>query len=90
MHIYVVLTFDENCCSQVLSALSQLEFGSDVWERVLFQAFEILTDSNDEPLVAAMSFVFKAASQCQHLPQAVCFHAFLKFNLVFIFWFTRS
>ncbi|XP_039117979.1 uncharacterized protein LOC120253823 [Dioscorea cayenensis subsp. rotundata] len=55
----------------VLSALSQLEFGSEVWERVLFQAFEILTDSNDEPLVAAMSFVFKAASQCQHLPQAV-------------------
>lgn len=55
----------------VLGALSQLEFGSEVWERVLLQAFELLTESNDEPLVAAMSFVFKAASQCHHLPQAV-------------------
>ncbi|XP_010906892.1 uncharacterized protein [Elaeis guineensis] len=55
----------------VFDALGQLEFGSEVWERVLFQAFELLTDSNDEPLVAAMSFVFKAASQCHHLPQAV-------------------
>ncbi|XP_072971433.1 uncharacterized protein [Typha angustifolia] len=54
----------------VFGALSQLEFGSEVWERVLVQAFELLTDSNDEPLVAAISFVFKAASQCQHLPQA--------------------
>ncbi|XP_077237945.1 uncharacterized protein LOC143879445 isoform X2 [Tasmannia lanceolata] len=55
----------------VLGALSQLEFGSEVWERVLFQGFKLLTDSNDEPLAAALSFVFKAASQCQHLPQAV-------------------
>ncbi|XP_058112078.1 uncharacterized protein LOC131255390 [Magnolia sinica] len=55
----------------VLGALSQLEFGSEVWERVLFQAFKLLTDSNDEPLAAAMGFVFKAACQCQHLPQAV-------------------
>lgn len=90
MHMYVALTLSENCSSQVLSALSQLEFGSEVWERVLFQAFEILTDSNDEPLVAAMSFVFKAASQCQHLPQAVCFHAFLNLILVFIFWLFKN
>ncbi|XP_010241582.1 PREDICTED: uncharacterized protein LOC104586136 [Nelumbo nucifera] len=55
----------------VLGALSQLEFGSEVWERVLFQAFGLLTDSNDEPLAATMNFIFKAASQCQHLPQAV-------------------
>ncbi|XP_008793966.2 uncharacterized protein LOC103710127 [Phoenix dactylifera] len=55
----------------VFGALSLLDFGSEVWERVLFQAFELLSDSNDEPLVAAVSFVFKAASQCQHLPQAV-------------------
>ncbi|CAL9753797.1 unnamed protein product [Musa acuminata subsp. burmannicoides] len=56
---------------QVFGALGQLEFGSEVWERILYQAFELLTDSSDEPLVATMSFVFKAASQCQHLPQAV-------------------
>lgn len=56
---------------QALGALSQLEFGSEIWERVLLQAFELLTESIDEPLVAAISFVFKAASQCHHLPQAV-------------------
>ncbi|KAF8393154.1 hypothetical protein HHK36_021395 [Tetracentron sinense] len=55
----------------VLGALSQLEFGSDVWERVLFQASKLLTDSNYEQLAATMSFIFKAASQCQCLPQAV-------------------
>nr|CAD1827764.1 unnamed protein product [Ananas comosus var. bracteatus] len=55
---------------QVFSALSQLEFGSEVCERILFQAVELLSDSSDDTLVAAMSFIFKAASQCQHLPQA--------------------
>ncbi|KAJ4958148.1 hypothetical protein NE237_025259 [Protea cynaroides] len=55
----------------VLDALSQLEFGSEVWERVLFQTFKLLTDSNDEPLAATVSFIFKAASRCQHLPRAV-------------------
>lgn len=55
----------------VFGALSQLEFGSDLWERALFEACELLPDSNDEPLVTAMSFVFKAASHCQHLPEAV-------------------
>ncbi|KAG1363216.1 Ubiquitin carboxyl-terminal hydrolase 13 [Cocos nucifera] len=55
----------------VFGALSLLDFGSEVWERVLFQAFELLSDSNDEPLEAAVSFIFKAASQCQQLPQAV-------------------
>ncbi|KAF3779789.1 Ubiquitin carboxyl-terminal hydrolase 13 [Nymphaea thermarum] len=55
----------------VLSALGQLEFGAEVWEKVLCQALELLPDSNDEPLAAAISFVFRAASQCQHMPQAV-------------------
>lgn len=55
----------------VLGALSQLAFGSEVWERVLFQAFNLLADSNHEVLAAALGFIFKAASQCQHLPQAV-------------------
>ncbi|PPD79220.1 hypothetical protein GOBAR_DD23836 [Gossypium barbadense] len=55
----------------VFGALSQLECGSEVWERVLFQCFELLTDSNDEPLVATIDFIFKAAFQCQHLPEAV-------------------
>jgi len=73
---------------QVFSALSQLDFGSEVWERVLLQAFELLTESNDEPLVAAMSFVFKAASQCHHLPQAVCVHAPLDLYS-FLLFFSR-
>ncbi|KAH9297298.1 hypothetical protein KI387_028980, partial [Taxus chinensis] len=55
----------------VLGALSQLEVGSDVWKRILFQAMELLTDTNDEPFSIVMSFIFKAASQCQQLPQAV-------------------
>ncbi|TYH69524.1 hypothetical protein ES332_D05G062500v1 [Gossypium tomentosum] len=55
----------------VFGALSQLECDSEVWERVLFQSFELLADSNDEPLVATIDFIFKAAFQCQHLPEAV-------------------
>ena len=54
----------------VLGALGQLEVGSDVWKHILFQAIELLMDSNDEPLAVVMSFIFKAASQCQQLPQA--------------------
>ena len=53
---------------QVFEALTQLECGSEVWERVLFQSFELLADSNDEPLAATIDFIFKAALQCQHLP----------------------
>ncbi|KAK1292495.1 hypothetical protein QJS10_CPB17g02403 [Acorus calamus] len=55
----------------VLDALNQLEFGSELWERILVQALMFLTDLNDEPLAAALGFVFKAASQCCHLPQAI-------------------
>ncbi|KAF7079512.1 hypothetical protein CFC21_083732 [Triticum aestivum] len=55
----------------VFGALSELEFDADVWKRVSFHALELLSDSNDEPLVAAISYVLKAASQCQHIPQAV-------------------
>ncbi|KAK9280699.1 hypothetical protein L1049_014397 [Liquidambar formosana] len=55
----------------VFGALSQLDCGSEVWERVLLQSFELLADSNDEPLAATINFIFKAASQCQHLPEAV-------------------
>ncbi|KAA8525494.1 hypothetical protein F0562_007349 [Nyssa sinensis] len=55
----------------VFGALSQLECSSEVWERVLFQSFELLADSNDEPLAATMDFILKAALQCQHIPAAV-------------------
>ncbi|XP_028799097.1 uncharacterized protein LOC114754494 isoform X2 [Neltuma alba] len=55
----------------VFEALSQLECGSEVWERVLLQSIELLADSNGEPLAATIDFIFKAASQCQHLPEAV-------------------
>ncbi|KAA8521583.1 hypothetical protein F0562_012256 [Nyssa sinensis] len=55
----------------VFGALSQLECSSEVWERILFQSFELLADSNDEPLAATVDFILKAALQCQHLPDAV-------------------
>ena len=43
-----------------------------MWERVLIQSFDLLADSNDEPLAATIDFIFKTASQCQLLPEAVC------------------
>ncbi|XP_061340973.1 uncharacterized protein LOC133287392 [Gastrolobium bilobum] len=55
----------------VFGALNQLDCGSEVWERILFQSSDLLTDSNGEPLAATIDFILKAASQCQHLPEAV-------------------
>ncbi|XP_047329533.1 uncharacterized protein LOC124932866 isoform X2 [Impatiens glandulifera] len=55
----------------VFGALSQLECSTDVWERILFQSFGLLEDSNDEPLTATVDFIFKAALQSQHLSEAV-------------------
>lgn len=55
----------------VFGALSQLECSSEVWEHVLFQSFVLLADSNDEPLAATINFILKAATQCQHIPEAV-------------------
>ncbi|KAI3506122.1 hypothetical protein L1887_28478 [Cichorium endivia] len=54
-----------------LGALSQLKCNSEVWERVLFQSFQLLEDSNDAPLAATIDFIFKAALHCEHLPEAV-------------------
>lgn len=59
-------------CFQVFGAVCKLELGLEVWERILYLAFELLTHSRDENLVAAMSFILKAASQCQRLSEAVC------------------
>ncbi|KAL0311759.1 UNVERIFIED_CONTAM: hypothetical protein Sradi_5575200 [Sesamum radiatum] len=64
----------------VFGALSQLECGSDVWERVLFQSLELLADSNDEPLAATVDFIFKAALHCQHLPEAILRNLFFKIS----------
>ncbi|KAJ4890624.1 TRAF-like family protein [Raphanus sativus] len=55
----------------VFNALSQLDCDSEVWEHILLQSFELLSNSNGESLVAAIHFIFKTASQCQHLPEAV-------------------
>ncbi|CAM0945240.1 unnamed protein product [Alopecurus aequalis] len=54
----------------VFGALSELEFDGDVWKRASFHALELLSDSNDEHLVAAITSVLKAASKCQHIAQA--------------------
>lgn len=37
----------------------------------MFQSFALLADSNDEPLAATINFILKAATHCQHLPEAV-------------------
>ncbi|XP_074329147.1 uncharacterized protein LOC141666834 [Apium graveolens] len=55
----------------VFGALSQLECSSEIWERVLSQSFELLDNSNDEPLAVTVDFIFKAALHCQRLPEAV-------------------
>ncbi|KAK9079979.1 hypothetical protein SSX86_001654 [Deinandra increscens subsp. villosa] len=56
-----------------LGALIQLKCDSEVWERVLFQSFQLLEDSNDAPLAATVDFIFKAALHCKRLPEAVRF-----------------
>ncbi|XP_026387623.1 uncharacterized protein LOC113282768 isoform X1 [Papaver somniferum] len=55
----------------VLSAISQLKLSSAVWESVLAKSLQLLGDLNHEVLGAAISFIFEAASKCQHLPEAV-------------------
>ncbi|KAF8677820.1 hypothetical protein HU200_046449 [Digitaria exilis] len=60
-----------NQSARVFGALSELEFGSDIWKQASVHALELLSDSNDEPLVAAITYVLKLASHCQHLSLAV-------------------
>ncbi|CAE6008488.1 unnamed protein product [Arabidopsis arenosa] len=55
----------------VYNALSQLECDSEVWEHILLQSYEFLSDSYEESLVATIHFILKIASQCQQLPEAV-------------------
>ncbi|MCL7025321.1 hypothetical protein MKW94_025380 [Papaver nudicaule] len=55
----------------VLSAISQLKLSSEVWESILAKSLQLLGDLNHEALGAAISFIFEAASKCQHLPEAV-------------------
>lgn len=51
--------------------MCQLQIGVDVWECAFFQASEVVVDLNGEALGAAIHLLFKAASKCQHIPQAV-------------------
>lgn len=62
---------------QVFGALSELEFESGIWKQASVHALELLSDSNNEHLVAAITYVLKAASQCQHLSVAVCLRVML-------------
>ncbi|XVE71506.1 hypothetical protein DITRI_Ditri10aG0156300 [Diplodiscus trichospermus] len=55
----------------VLEAVCQLQFGIDVWKQTFFQASEIVGVLNGEALGASIHLLFKAASNCQHIPQAV-------------------
>ncbi|XVF48034.1 hypothetical protein PTKIN_Ptkin03bG0158100 [Pterospermum kingtungense] len=55
----------------VLEAVCQLQIGIDVWECAFFQASEVVGDLNGEALGAAIKLLFKAASKCQQISQAV-------------------
>ncbi|XP_010431620.1 PREDICTED: uncharacterized protein LOC104715953 [Camelina sativa] len=55
----------------VYNALSQLECDSEVWECILLKSYELLSNSNEESLVATIRFILKTASKCQQLPEAV-------------------
>ncbi|XP_019082713.1 PREDICTED: uncharacterized protein LOC104705038, partial [Camelina sativa] len=55
----------------VYNALSQLECASEVWECILLKSYELLSNSNEESLVATIPFILKTASKCQQLPEAV-------------------
>ncbi|XP_021276357.1 uncharacterized protein LOC110410806 isoform X2 [Herrania umbratica] len=55
----------------VLEAMCKLHFGTGVWECAFSEAAEIVGDLNGEALGAAICLLFKAASQCQQIPQAV-------------------
>ncbi|KAA3476879.1 TRAF-like family protein [Gossypium australe] len=56
---------------QVLEAMCQLKLAIDVWKSVFLQASNVVDDLNGEALGAAIALLFKAASQCQDIPQAV-------------------
>ena len=53
------------------------------------QALKILPDLNDEPLAAAMSFAFKAASKCRQLSKAVCIFLIFTLSLPSHFFLSR-
>ncbi|KAJ3679504.1 hypothetical protein LUZ60_017515 [Juncus effusus] len=55
---------------QIFGALSQLEFGSEIWENVLNQAIKLLEISSDESLVAAIGCTLNSASHCHLLSSA--------------------
>ncbi|KAJ1279954.1 hypothetical protein BS78_04G194900 [Paspalum vaginatum] len=55
----------------IFCALSELEFESDIWKQASVHTLELLSDSNDEPLVTAITYILKAASKCQQLSLAV-------------------
>ena len=55
-----------------MAAISKMQFGSEVAECVLVHASSLLGGLKDEPLAAAIDFLFKAASRCQKILLAVC------------------
>ncbi|GMQ07160.1 hypothetical protein CsSME_00051475 [Camellia sinensis var. sinensis] len=55
----------------VFDAISQLEFSSEVWELVFFVTSKVVEKFNDGALATIIGFLFKAASHCQHISEAV-------------------
>ncbi|XVE98392.1 hypothetical protein REPUB_Repub03eG0102800 [Reevesia pubescens] len=62
---------DSSMRLHVLEAMSELQLGSDDCKHAFFKVFEVVGDLNGEALGAAIRLLFKAASKCQCIPQAV-------------------
>ncbi|GMQ07172.1 hypothetical protein CsSME_00051478 [Camellia sinensis var. sinensis] len=57
--------------NKVFDAISQLEFSSEVWELVFFVTSKVVEKFNDGALATIIGFLFKAASHCRHISEAV-------------------
>ena len=53
------------------STSNQLDIDNEVWERLFFVTSELVVELNDEALATTIGFLFKAASHCQHISEAV-------------------
>ena len=57
--------------SQIIGALVQMQLDAPLWAQVLQEAVLLLPYSSDDALAACLSFVLKAAAECQQLGPAV-------------------
>ncbi|CAK7345376.1 unnamed protein product [Dovyalis caffra] len=61
----------ESSDCQVLSAVRQMDMNSEEWKQTFSEASEVLGSTPNEALQPVVHLIFKSASQCQSVPQAV-------------------